>query len=239
MPHTRFLFIKQDKRRGDARRTLFIVRCDERHPSLMRFQVSNYDDIVDRGLLSPTLAGGEPAEPLLLVCTHGKHDRCCAKYGLPVYRHLRQLAAGSAWEASHVGGDRFAANVLCFPHGLYYGHVTVDSARDIVDAYCRQEIYLANYRGRSCYSRFEQIGESFARSSSGLLRVDDLVLRDTSALTENRWLARFDALHGVDTHSVIFELRETGLKSIRTCGSREEKPITEYALVSYTAERRQ
>ncbi len=36
--------------------------------------------------------GGRAASaiPLFLVCTHGKHDRCCAKYGRPLYDAVRE-----------------------------------------------------------------------------------------------------------------------------------------------------
>ena len=57
--------------------------------------------------------------PLLLVCTNGRHDACCATFGRPLARDLRH-SAGSAdvWECSHIGGDRFAANVVILPEGL-------------------------------------------------------------------------------------------------------------------------
>ena len=54
---------------------------------------------------------GGVTEPVVAVCTHGRHDRCCADNGRPVARALRR-AGVDAWECSHVGGDRFAANVV-------------------------------------------------------------------------------------------------------------------------------
>ena len=49
---------------------------------------------------------------LLLVCTHGRHDACCAERGRPFAAALAQVAPEETWEVSHIGGDRFAANVL-------------------------------------------------------------------------------------------------------------------------------
>ena len=42
---------------------------------------------------------------------------------------LERLRPGRVWECSHVGGDRFAANVLVLPHGLLYGRVTAAAFR--------------------------------------------------------------------------------------------------------------
>ena len=46
--------------------------------------------------------------PLYLVCTHGRHDRCCALRGRPVAQALSRRHPQRTWESSHVGGDRFA-----------------------------------------------------------------------------------------------------------------------------------
>lgn len=64
----------------------------------------------------------------LLVCTHGAIDACCARFGYPVYRQLRQLAAASAapvrvWRCTHFGGHRFAATLLDMPEGRYWGRL--------------------------------------------------------------------------------------------------------------------
>ena len=49
---------------------------------------------------------------------------CCAIEGRPVAAALHRLAPGRVWECSHVGGDRFAANVLVLPTGQLYGRVS-------------------------------------------------------------------------------------------------------------------
>ncbi|MGI8664753.1 MAG: sucrase ferredoxin [Jatrophihabitans sp.] len=62
--------------------------------------------------------------PVYAVCAHGTHDMCCAIEGRPVAAALQRLVPGRAWECSHVGGDRFAANVLVLPTGQQYGRVS-------------------------------------------------------------------------------------------------------------------
>ena len=67
--------------------------------------------------------------PLLLVCVHGRRDRCCARYGAAVFTRACERAGTEAvWQCTHVGGDRFAGNLVCLPEGLYFGHLDPDAA---------------------------------------------------------------------------------------------------------------
>ena len=77
---------------------------------------------------------GEPIDhPLLVVCTHGKRDRCCSRYGRPLYDALRSdVPPEWVWQSTHVGGDRFAGNLVCLPEGLYFGRVDPAAARDVL-----------------------------------------------------------------------------------------------------------
>ena len=66
-------------------------------------------------------------EPLILVCTNGRHDQCCANRGRPLVRSLYDSPwADRVWECSHIGGDRFAANLVVLPDSLYFGRVDAD-----------------------------------------------------------------------------------------------------------------
>jgi hypothetical protein len=66
--------------------------------------------------LLEVLSGSDPGEvseePIYLVCTHGRHDACCAVRGRPVAAALAAAYPERTWECSHIGGDRFAANVV-------------------------------------------------------------------------------------------------------------------------------
>ena len=63
----------------------------------------------------PAGYGAEP--PVLLVCTNGRRDVCCAVRGRPVALDAAALAPGRVWEASHTGGHRFAPTGVLLPHG--------------------------------------------------------------------------------------------------------------------------
>ena len=139
------------RRRGEALR-MFVVRSSEEHPSTSALAFGAYEDLIE---LSPEdlLTQAKPyARPLFLVCTHGKHDKCCAKFGFAVYCALHEAMPEDAWECSHVGGDRFAANVVCFPEGIYFGHVSPAASLAAVAEYLLGRIVLESYRGRCCYS---------------------------------------------------------------------------------------
>ena len=114
-------------------------------------------------------------QPLTLVCTHGRHDSCCATFGRPTIRHLRESRwADSAWETSHVGGDRFAANLVLLPDSLYFGRCDPESAEAVLEAHGDGRIHLPNYRGRSTLGFTQQAAEYFVRTEVGLDRLDDV-----------------------------------------------------------------
>jgi hypothetical protein len=86
-------------------------------------------------------------EPVLLVCTHGRHDACCALRGRPLATELHRHLPGQVWETTHVGGDRFAANLLALPSGALYGRVTPEAAAGLVGAVVRGEVVTELLRG--------------------------------------------------------------------------------------------
>lgn len=100
------------------------------------------------GLITDAGIGGERVPgPVVLVCTHGKHDPCCAVAGRPVAAAL--AAAGhDVWESSHLGGDRFAANAVLLPRGDYLGRLSPGDAARVVDAYAAGVLPPTYHRGR-------------------------------------------------------------------------------------------
>jgi hypothetical protein len=115
----------------------------------------------------------EHGEAVVLVCTNGRHDPCCATFGRPLVRALRGSEHTDAvWESSHIGGDRFAGNLVILPEGLYFGRCDEASAGEVLDAYRRGEILLDHYRGRSALGFHEQAAEYFVRRELGLSAID-------------------------------------------------------------------
>jgi hypothetical protein len=85
--------------------------------------------------------------PVILVCTHGQRDQCCAVRGRPVGRALTERWPELVWECSHVGGDRFAANVVVAPDGVYYGNLDADSSVATIEEHLAGRIHAEYLRG--------------------------------------------------------------------------------------------
>jgi hypothetical protein len=108
-------------------------------------------------------------EPVFLVCTHGKRNACCARLGAPLAPALANRHPGPVWETTHVGGHRFAANLVILPHGLYYGPVGVGPAAAAIDAYQRGAVVVDRYRGRAGQARADQEAEYARLAEAGVL----------------------------------------------------------------------
>ncbi|GAA1979875.1 sucrase ferredoxin [Catenulispora subtropica] len=114
------------------------------------------DDVADVAELDLAALSSGPApgfgervrDRLLLVCTHGKRDVCCARYGAPVARDLAARGL-PVWETTHLGGDQFAANLVCLPDGTYHGLLDRASAAGVAFACLRGEVTPTHYRGRA------------------------------------------------------------------------------------------
>jgi hypothetical protein len=184
------LFIRRERSPDRRPLAVFWGRSRESGSQLFRTEIAGHEDLLELDFDSPA----EPvAHPLLLVCTHGKHDRCCARLGRPLYDALRErVEEGWLWQVSHVGGDRFAGNLVCLPEGLYFGRVGPAEAPAVLDAYLEGRIHLDNYRGRSIYSFPVQAAERRIREQLGVTRIDDLELVDTQG-DQGGWRIRFRA----------------------------------------------
>ena len=117
--------------------------------------------------------GLEPTgESLLCVCTHGRHDACCAERGRPVAAALAAAHPDQAWEISHIGGDRFAGNALFLPHGLYYGRLDAVTSVAVAGGHLAGHLDLDHLRGRSSYAMPVQAAEVALRRQLGETRLD-------------------------------------------------------------------
>jgi hypothetical protein len=160
--------------------------------------------------------GESMARPTYLVCTHGGHDACCALRGRPL---ARDLPAPEVWECSHLGGVRFAANVVVLPHGFYYGQVPGDGG-ELVRAHDRGQVALPWLRGRAGVPAPGQAAQHHAREALGLLGIDDLPVLSIEATTPagaevERWVVTLAGPDGAVTASV--ESHPSGEAALLTC----------------------
>ena len=160
-------------------RQVFAAHADPNQPWLEAGEVSDLRDVLDLNLagLGAGTSAGLPRhdKPVFAVCTHGRHDTCCAERGRPVARALAGEYPDHTWEISHVGGDRFAGNLVVLPDGLYFGHVDPASAVRIASTHLAGGLDLEHLRGRSGLPMPAQVAEKQLR--------DTLDLHERNALT--------------------------------------------------------
>lgn len=154
--------IRPFRRRGGRSRRVFRVSCAPPEPFVELLPEPDLD------------AHGERVEgPLYLVCTNGRRDVCCGLAGRELARALAPELGQQLWETTHVGGHRFAPNLVCLPEGLVYGRLDADSARRVVAAHREGRIVLEHLRGRTSLDPEAQAWDFFARRETGRLAVAD------------------------------------------------------------------
>ena len=177
----RVLLIRRPDRDVAESGTCFLVASGPRSAWVERTSLRRPRDVLELGLerfARGERPGLEPWErPVFVVCTHGRHDPCCAERGRPLAQWLSVSHPDETWESTHVGGDRFAANLVAFPHGWYFGRVEPDAGSVIAGAYADGRLDLAHARGRSCRPIDVQAAELFLRRERRLDGLGDVVVR--------------------------------------------------------------
>jgi hypothetical protein len=189
---TRLLFIRSRARRGAPGLIAYAATSREGEEVLRAVSFDHHRDLLDVDFAGG--AGEAVDHPILLVCTHGKHDPCCARYGRPLYDALaEELEPDWVWQCTHVGGDRFAGNLVSLPYGLYYGRLDGASAATVLDDLLADRVHLDPYRGRSCYSFAVQAAERAVRTDTGLVGLDDLRLVAAHRRSDGAWTVAMSA----------------------------------------------
>ena len=179
------------------------------------------------------LVAAAPPEPRLaqvwLVCTHGTRDRCCAKWGMPVFEALRQREAdpGRVWQSSHLGGHRFAATFLSLPDGLMWGRFDLAELDTLRGALGQGQLAtLGSLRGRCCHPRSVQAAEVAVREREGLVDDAALVLLDHAPTPAGGTAVRFVGPDGA-TRTLEVERQVMEFEAPPSCG---DVPSRQHAL---------
>lgn len=183
----RLLLIRRPGREGQhfQRRRVYLIDSAPGRSSVRTVEIDEPADLLCLDLHTGELDPTQPTHtatpsaprtmsgPVVLVCTHGKRDQCCAVRGRPVAAKLsaevgEELAAADpasrVWETSHTGGHRFAPVMLVMGAGLTYGSFTDTHYVEAVRAVLRGKLTLTGYRGRSAFTATEQVAEVAIRS---------------------------------------------------------------------------
>lgn len=234
LPRTRRLVVRQGYGPSECSR-FFVARSSEDQSHIACVTTFCREDLlaVDARALWEQPGPQAWTKPMFLVCTHGKHDKCCGRFGFATFRALSEAAPDAAWECSHVGGDRFAANVIVLPQGIYYGHVQPEDTSALVAAHTAGHISLRHYRGRTCYGRAAQAGEYFIRRETGLNGIDDLRLTAEDELDAHVSRVRFEARADGRVYEVELRARQSAARGLMTCAAERPESSREYELRAY------
>jgi len=162
------------------------------------------------------------AHPLLLVCTNGRRDACCAEFGRPIARALSQAHPEVTWEVTHLGGHRFAGAMLTLPSGLSYGRLDPSSAREVARRTLAGELDAAYLRGRVAYPQPVQAAEIHLLEKQGLREVDALTVAEVVE-SDSGVTVTFTGAAGPATVRVA---RTEGPAVRASCGDEEPKRTT-------------
>ena len=235
----RVLLVRRPVRPDDSSRHCFVAHTGRRRRWIEERVVDDLDEllVVD---YSPMRRGERVGfgdlrtDPLYLVCTNGRHDQCCANLGRPVARALHGVRDGLVWESSHFGGDRFAGNLVCLPHGLYYGRLSPDDGVGVVGGYEAGAVDLEHYRGRAGEPFAAQAAEHFLRVREGIVGVDELLVTRHRAQGEGVVEVRFDTAGGGTFDVRVQVLPADHARQLACRSSTEARPPT-YALLDVIA----
>ena len=104
----------------------------------------------------------------ILVCTHGRHDKCCAKFGQELADNLRNHLKDrqdniEVFDSSHLGGHRFAPTMIDFPSGRAYGQLTTEEIPDYFESRKQGMVYAQAYRGSVFLPELVQVAEAYVQ----------------------------------------------------------------------------
>jgi hypothetical protein len=240
--HLRLLLIRRPGRGASQPHACFVAHTSRGRRWLERRRLDDPAELLELDMAAVVAGerpgfGEEVAEPVYLVCTNGRHDRCCATYGRPL---ALALAAGHGeliWESSHVGGDRFAGNLVCLPDGHYFGRVGPADADRVVGLHRKGSIDLAHWRGCCTDPPVVQAAEWFARRRTGLLGVGDLDLLGRERLEGDVEAVRFGRPGGATLRVLLRPTRSAAPRPLTDHSARPEVPVG-FELLELAAEDR-
>ena len=164
----------------------------------------------------------------ILVCTHGAHDSCCGSFGYPVYNVLRHRYAADpganlrVWRVSHLGGNRFAPNLLDMPEGRNWVRVGEEHLDALVHRTGAASDLRDRYRGWvGMESPYEQIAEREALMREGWGWIGRRVESSLVDLDEaaERAVVRLEFSVGAngETSAYVAKIERTGSAPLADC----------------------
>jgi hypothetical protein len=196
-------------------------------------RVGTVSAAADLATVDPTADGELEAAPWYLVCAQGRHDVCCSIRGRPVARRLHELDA-VVWECSHVGGDRFAANVLVLPDGLMYGYVDEADADRLVSLRAEGRLLTDHLRGQCGSPPAAQVAEDAVRRIVADDAIRTVVIDSVEHAGRGSWRVRLTYVPSRQPYVVDVEESHIDVEGRLTCAGPSPGRLRTFAVSSIT-----
>ncbi len=160
----------------DTTLNLFIAHAGAAQPFMEHLQVTHARDLLQLQLElgTPTTGAREVHYPLLLVCTHGKRDVCCAVKGRPLAAAAAKVHPNLVWETSHLKGHRFAPATALLPWNIAYGRLSAPQMIEVLNDAVAGTWNPTGCRGRGVFAAAAQVAELAVRRDLGLWGFTDV-----------------------------------------------------------------
>jgi hypothetical protein len=213
-----------DEHRPGVRRQVFLAYTQPGATWLVHGHVDDPRELLDLDL-DALGAGARPSfgrlddRPLLLVCTNGRRDVCCALRGRPIAAELARRYGEQVWETTHTGGHRFAPTAVVLPTGYLYGRLDAGFAERLLLGAVEGRMVSERGRGRSTWSPAGQVAELAVRELTGEAGSDALLV-DEELVDGADWRVRVWARdRGSDGQTVEAADQNPHAVSSNTAGS--------------------
>ena len=226
-PAANILFIRQPQPTSGIR--FYIAHTQPGAECLCEYQLDSYDDLLTIDFSAPT-ADHLTDDPVYLVCTNAKRDKCCAKFGLKIYQELREQVGNRAWQCSHLGGHRFAPTTLFLPAGICYGRIEPEAVPALVEQQRDGHLSLHYLRGRVGLAGPLQAADYLLRSERGITAIHDLHIEAAERVADNLWDVNFSAAG--KTYNVRLEKTITDVAIYTSCFNDKQAFLEEYRLIA-------
>ena len=230
VPNSRLQLIKKHENPDEELR-FYLAVSKESGPRLYEFKFKNYKDLLTLNIKKILKSDKNITyEKIYIICTNGEYDRCCGKYGMPLYLEITKGKYGAnTWETNHIGGHRFAPTFVCLPDGVVYGRVReAEGAEGLMNQIEEGKVDIEYFRGRSCHSSEVQASEYYLRKETGIDEISEFVFRN-SKKGNKKYSVSFKSRSDDKKHRVKISQERKAVKVLKSCGDGDSF-VPQYAL---------
>lgn len=212
---------------------LYIAITTETQKELFEFKIASYRDILEIDFNNELSDSTLKTDPVLLICTHGSYDNCCGEKGLELFNHITKDEKDfEVWKTTHLGGHRFAANLLILPDGIYYGRINKQNYDKIRKSHRSNHLEINMLRGRCFYTAGVQAAEYYLRSKLDYTDHDNIILISQTIIKNRTLKVIFKNKSNNISYQVLLEKNEKALQLLSSCGDKHKKFIAQHKLIS-------